>query len=49
MWNNNKNTLIYLFIFGGFNFWGNECIFEIKMEFLVIYEMGLFKTLIFSL
>ena len=47
MLNNNKNTLIYLFIFGGFYFWGNECIFEIKMEFLVIYEMGLFKTLLF--
>ena len=49
MLNNNKNTLIYLFIFGGFNFWGNECIFEIKIEFLVIYEMALFKTLLFNL
>ena len=48
MLNNNKNTLIYLFIFGGFNFWGNECIFEIKIEFLVIYEMALFKTLLFN-
>ena len=47
--NNNKNTFIYLFIFGGFNFWGNECIFEIKMEFLVISEMGLFKTFLFNL
>ena len=49
MLNNNKNTLLYLFIFGGFYFWGNECIFEIKQEFLVIYEMGLFKTLLFHL
>ena len=49
MLNNNKNTLIYLFTFGGFHFWRNECIFEIKLEFLVIYEMGLFKTLLFNL
>ena len=47
--NNTKNTVIYLFIFGGFNFLGNECIFEIKLEFLVIYEMGLVKTLLFNL
>ena len=47
--NNNKKPLIDLFIFRGFYFWGNECIFEIKMEFLVIYEMALFKTLLFNL
>ena len=48
MLNNNKNTLIYLFIFGDFNFWENEFIFEIKMEFLDTYEMGLFITLLFN-
>ena len=27
----------------------NDCIFEIKMESLVIYKMRLFKTLLFNL
>ena len=26
MLNNNKDTLIYLFMFGGFNFWG-KCVY----------------------
>ena len=47
--NNNKNTFNNLFIFGGFYFWGNEFIFEIKLEFLVIIEMGVFKALLFHL
>ena len=49
MLNNNKNTFNNLFIFGRFNFWGNECIFEIKLEFLVIYEMRLFTIILFTL
>ena len=46
--NNNKNTFIYLFFLEVLISEGNKCIFEIKMEFLVIYEMGLFKTLLFN-
>ena len=49
MLNNNKNTFNNLFIFGGFNFWVNECIFEIKLEFLVIYEMRLLIIVLFNL
>ena len=48
MLNNKKNTFNNLFIFGGFNFWGNDCIFEVKLEFLVIYEMRLLTIVLFS-
>ena len=49
MLNNNKSTLIYLFFLEVLISEVNKCIFEIKMEFLVIYEMRLFKTLVFNL
>ena len=48
MINNNKNIFNIHIYFWGFFSKENQCIFEIKKESLVIYEMWLFKTILFN-